>query len=194
VSRSSHPRGPRRGVPWWTPLLCLALLALAVAGGILATRSHGREAAAPATTAGVLGTQATKTTADPAPTTAAAPPAAKPSALMAGTTSLLPVPDGGLDGYVGHRVNARSVRVLDVVGRRIFWVGTDGRERLLVHLQGYGTRWQIHPPQHLTFTGIVTENRPGSAAGWGLTLREGAGLFRSQGYHLEVYGPRIRFR
>jgi hypothetical protein len=84
--------------------------------------------------------------------------------------------------------------VLDVVGRRIFWVGTDGRERLLVHLQGYGTRWQIHPPQHLTFTGIVTENRPGSAAGWGLTLREGAGLFRSQGYHLEVYGPRIRFR
>jgi hypothetical protein len=83
--------------------------------------------------------------------------------------------------------------VSDVVGPRIFWVGPSRGDRLLVHLQGRGTRWSIRPGQLLSFRSVVTANREGSALAWGLTVREGGRQYKRQGHHLEVFGPSIVF-
>jgi hypothetical protein len=114
--------------------------------------------------------------------------------LVSAGRPLFPIRVGELRRLAGRYAVARSVRVLDVVGPRIFWVGDPGGSRLLVHLQGRGTRYAIRRGQRLAFTAVVTRNRARSAPAWGLTFREGRGLLRAQGMHLEVFGPRIRFR
>jgi hypothetical protein len=167
VAPSAMRRAGRRGVPWWMPLV--ALLALAgVVAAIAVDRVGTRASAAPATTtAAVLGTRATRTVATQP----------RPQHVRA----LAP----------GKRAAEHAVRVLAVVGPRIFWVRT-GKSSALVHLQGPGTRWSIRPGQRLTFTGVVARNRD-TAVAWGLTRREGRDRFDRQGTHLEVFGPRIRF-
>jgi hypothetical protein len=180
----------RRGIPWWTPLLLLALLVAAVAGGIALGRddAQGQQAAATAPSAAATHEAA----ATPAAPAARTPAATGSATLVAAGTALLPVP-GDLARLVGRSARAARVPVLDVVGPRIFWVGPSRRDRLLVHLQGRGTRWAIRRGQLLSFRSIVAANRPGAAAAWGLTLREGARQLKRQGHHLEVYGPRIVF-
>jgi hypothetical protein len=175
---------------------------VATAAGVAATRggSDGSATrAAPAETATAAAeTNATTTAAEPAATTTTAVLAAATEkrstsrTLVAGGTALFPVP-GDLASLVGHSARANRVRVVDVVGPRIFWVGPSRSDRMLVHLQGHGTRWAIRPGQLLSFTSIVTANRKGSTLAWGLTLREGARQFKRQGHHLEVFGPRIVF-
>jgi hypothetical protein len=112
--------------------------------------------------------------------------------LVAAGAALFPVPSD-LAPLVGRSARAHRVPVLDVVGPRIFWVGPSRRDRVLVHLQGAGTRWAIRPGQLLSFRSIVTANRKGAALAWGLTLREGARQLKRQGHHLEVFGPGIVF-
>lgn len=174
MARSSTPARPRSGVPWWTPLL--GLLALVVVTVVLAVALRGTSSGAsttePARTAnGVLGT--THTTR--APVKNGVTPAVR-------STGLAP----------GRRAAEHSVRVLAVVGPRIFWIGTRSR-RTLVHLQGPGTRWSIRPGQRLTFIAAVTKNNARVAAAWGLSRREGRDAFSHQPTHFEVYGLRIRF-
>jgi hypothetical protein len=93
----------------------------------------------------------------------------------------------------GATAAEHAVRVLDVVGPRIFWVGRSPAERTLVHLQGPGTRWAIRPGQRLTFTATVADNDVARAAAWGLTRREGRDHFSRQDVHFEVFGPKIVF-
>jgi hypothetical protein len=83
--------------------------------------------------------------------------------------------------------------VADVVGDRVFWVGREGRDRVLVHLQGSGTRWAVRRGQRLSFTGVVTRNPARAAGEWGIAWSEGRGRLNAQRYHLEVFGPRIDF-
>jgi hypothetical protein len=178
---TEHRRSERSGVPWWTPLLGLALLVAAVVTGI-ATRHDGAwpaVAAAPAQQ--VLGAQKTVARGRTA------------SPLTAARAALLPVPSTGLVALAGRHARARRVPVREVVGPDIFWVGTSRGERLLVHLQGGGATHRIRPGQRLDFTGVVARNPAGAAGSWGLTPAEGARQFVRQGAHLEVYAPRIRF-
>ena len=158
----------KSGVPWWAPLLALAALIAGVAAAAVVTQ---RDDGSPRQTHSVLGTQATLT--DPVTTTA------KPVARALSTLA-------------GHSVAVRNARVTSVVGDRIFWIVRNGT-RLLVHLQGPGTRYAIRRGQQLTFSGVVTRNAPHSADDWGLSWPEGRGRFRAQQVHLEVFGPRIRF-
>jgi hypothetical protein len=197
VARRSPER--RRGVPWWTPLLLLALLVAAVAGGIVAARG-GSEAAVsrPAAPQPAATTTTAETTAATTRSTTTAVLAAKTErtassrTLVAAGRALFPLP-ADLGSLVGRSARAQRVPVLDVVGPRIFWVGTSRRDRLLVHLQGRGTRWAIRPGQLLSFRSIVTTNRKGAARAWGLTVREGGRQLKRQGHHLEVFGPGIVF-
>jgi hypothetical protein len=176
VARNAGSHDLRRGVPWWTPLLGLAALAgvvaaVAAAGGEDTSGERGG-------TRSVLGVQhvstraAAEETAAPAPTTTAA-----------ASTGLRP----------GSHAAEHSVRILEVVGTRIFWVGRDRAHSVLVHLQGPGTRWAVRPGQRVTFTATVARNRPGDAAAWGLTRAEGRDRYDRRGTHFEVYGLRIRF-
>lgn len=175
ASRPGNAR--RRGVPWWTPLLGLAVLAAGVAAaatlpGRSTSSAHGVLGARDAVTRAVSTKRAAVTTA-PAQTatTHATPPALRPGVFAA----------------------EHSVRVLDVVGSRIFWVGRDRGHSTLVHLQGNGTRWSIRPGERITFTATVARNHAGVARAWGLTRREGLDRFDRRGIHFEVYGPGIRF-
>lgn len=171
------------GVRWWTPLLLLALLAAGVAAAAVSTAAPERRTA----TGAVLGTQAT----------VAATPTRRVAAdrsLVAAGQPLLPMNASELRSLAGRHVVARGARVLDVVGPRIFWVGSGARDRLLVHLQGPGTRYAIRTGQRLDFTGVLTRNARGSALAWGLTFAEGRGRFQAAGMHGEVFGPHIRFR
>jgi hypothetical protein len=113
--------------------------------------------------------------------------------LMAAGQPLLPVSATALRALVGRYADARSVRVADVVGDRVFWVGRGRHDGVLVHLQGSGTRWAVRRGQRLTFTGLVTKNPARAAGAWGLTWMEGRGRLAAEHYHLEVFGPRIRF-
>jgi hypothetical protein len=188
-------RAHRSGVPWWAPLLGLCALAGGVAAGVAATHDASPVARPASTRSAVLGTT-TAVTATALSRTEAAPKSSAPKAdrsLTAAGRPLLPMPADGLGRFVGRYAHARSIRVVDVVGDRIFWVGTGRRDRIIVHLQGHGTRWAIRRGQRLTFTGVVTRNRRGAAAAWGLSRREGSAHFGRQRYHLEVFGPRIRF-
>jgi hypothetical protein len=189
-----HAR-PRSGVPWWAPLLALAALAAGVAAAAVATTRDG--AAQQAATHGVLGTRAAITTQSQtrAQTRERRPATTHRSdrSLVSAGRPLLPVDVHELRSLAGRYAVANGVRVLDVVGPRIFWIGNGG-SRVLVHLQGRGTRYAIRPGQRLDFTAVVTRNAPRAAPAWGLTFREGRGRLRAQGMHLEVYGPRIRFR
>lgn len=114
--------------------------------------------------------------------------------LVAAGRPLLPVDARALRGLVGRHAVARGVQVLGVVGPDIFWVGTGADDRVLVHLQGGGAARPIRTGQRLDFTGVITANAPGSAAAWGLTLAEGRGRFAAERMHVEVFGPKIRFR
>jgi hypothetical protein len=114
--------------------------------------------------------------------------------LVASGTPLFPVRAHELERLAGTYAVAHGVRVLSVVGPRIFWVGPSISARLLVHLQGRGTRYAIRPGQRLDFTGVVTRNPIRAAVAWGLTWSEGRGLLRAEQLHVEVFGPRIRFR
>ena len=106
--------------------------------------------------------------------------------------AILQAEDAMLADFVGARVVARDARVGEVVGNRIFWIGT-GDERLLVHLQGPGTRWAVRQGQLVSFTGILTPTKPGEAEAWGLDPDQGRAEQRRQGHHLEVWGPNMRF-
>jgi hypothetical protein len=180
-------RSKRGGVPWWTPLLALALLIAAVAAGIAETRNGS-------TRSTVVGAQhhvlAAKKTVG-APKRKAAPARAT-GPLVAGSVALLPVP-AQLTSLAGRFADARGVPVREVVGPDIFWVGKNQSQRLLVHLQGGNAKHPIRMGQRLDFRGVVVRNRAGSAARWGLTAREGAHEFTRQAAHLEVYAPHIRF-
>jgi hypothetical protein len=96
-----------------------------------------------------------------------------------------------LQSVVGKPFHARRVRVLDVVGRRIFWVQTAPDGRLLVHLQGPRGPRRIQRGQRLTFTAVYARNRPGAASAWGLAPAEGRAAFVRRRVHLEVYRPRV---
>jgi hypothetical protein len=113
--------------------------------------------------------------------------------LTAAGRPLLPASAAGLGALVGRYAHARSVRVAEIVGDRVFWVGRGRHDRVLVHLQGAGTRWAVRRGQRLSFTGVVTKNPARAAGAWGLTWSEGRGQLAAQRYHLEVFGPRIRF-
>jgi hypothetical protein len=167
-----------RAVPWWTPLLGLLLLAGVVVAVALDRGGDSAEVASPAAT-----TTTRSTTAPPAAAGGVAGVHITRTAPRRAHTEL----------EVGMRAAEHSVRVLDVAGDRIFWIGTDKATRRLVHLQGAGTRWGIRRGQRLTFTAVVARNRPGAAARWGLTRREGRDQLDRQGTHFEVFGPRIRF-
>jgi hypothetical protein len=152
------------------------VLAAGVAGAIAAGRGGDRSAhATVATTTAVLATRATQT----------------PRSRPAHTPARRATAAAGL--RIGTRAAEHGVRVLAVVGPRIFWIGRGRGDRLLVHLQGSGTRWAIRPGQRLTFTAAVARTRPGAAAAWGLGPEEGRSELLRQGVHLEVFGPRIKF-
>ncbi|HWG57311.1 MAG TPA: hypothetical protein VNT58_12415 [Gaiellaceae bacterium] len=151
------------------------------------------------TPAATTPTTTTPTATAPAATTQAEPEAAPAAPAATGRTTvrsrgsaILLADDAELGEFVGARVVARRARVGDVVGNRIFWIGT-GSERLLVHLQGPGTRWGVRRGQLVSFTGVLTRTRPGAAAAWGLEANEGRAEQQRQGHHLEVYGPDMRF-
>lgn len=176
----------RSGVPWWAPLLALAVLAAGVAA-VAASSSRDAVQRVPThavqrvPTHAVLGTHATVTKKH------------VDRSLLSGGQPLFPARAATLRALSGRYAVARGVRVLGVVGPRIFWVGDSTRSQILVHLQGRGTRYAIRTGQRLAFTAVVTRNAAGSASAWGLTFDEGLGRLRAQGMHLEVYGPRIRF-
>jgi hypothetical protein len=151
----------------------------------VATTKHGRTVAQH----GVLGTHAAVTV----PRTPATTHRTDHSLVVHGQP-LFPVQVAALHRLAGRYATASGVRVLAVVGDRIFWIGSRDGSQLLVHLQGPGTRYAIRTGQRLAFTSVVTRNAPRSATAWGLTYVEGLGRLRAQGMHLEVYGPRIRFR
>jgi hypothetical protein len=194
VTRDTSTR--RSGVPWWAPLLGLALLAAGVAAGVVATRSAAGPVASGPTEA-VLGVHTAVTRTVPVAATTA--PIARRSqrrgdrSLTAAGRPLLTASVAGLRSLVGRYAHARSVRVADVVGDRVFWVGHGKDDRVLVHLQGSGTRWAVRRGQRLTFTGVVTKNPARAAGRWGISWSEGRGRLAAQRYHLEVFGPRIRF-
>jgi hypothetical protein len=165
----------RSGVPWWAPLLALAALVAGVAAAAVVTH---RDRDPHRQTHSVLGTQATLTD----------------RATTAMTTTVKKAAPRRLDAVAGRYFVVQNVRVLDVVGDRIFWIAPSAGKQMLVHLQGRGTRYAIRRGQRLSFRGLVTRNAPRSAEYWGLSFAEGRGRFRAQGVHLEVFGPRIRFR
>ena len=177
-----------------TPLVLLGSIALAAAGlavAIAVTRDD-----APAgpevervTTAAVLGTQASETT---SAAVAALAPATASTPLRARGRALLPVPDARLGELLGARARGRVVRVDEVVGNRVFWVGTRA-ERMLVHLQGPGTRWAVRRGQRVSFTGVVTRTPRRAPERWGVDPEEGRQRLVRQGHHLEVWGPDMRF-
>jgi len=171
------------GVPWWAPLVTLAVLVAGVVAGIAVTRD-GVSATAQSVTGGVLGVH----------TTAVAKKKAenKESPLTSDGTALVPVPSA-LTSLRGQKVRARAVPALAVVGPDIFWVGLTRGRRLLVHLQGGEASHRIRYGQRLSFVGTLVRNSAGSASAWGLTTGEGAGQFDRQGAHIEVYAPHIRF-
>lgn len=179
--------------------LALGALVLLFSGTALALALDEDEATVTPTTptAQVLGTQ-TSQPRTPAPvvrTTAerALPPRANArTPLRARGFALLGLPAAELPRFVGARVTAKATRVDAVVGDDIFWVGK-GSRRLLVHLQGPGTRFAVRRGQRLTFPAVLTRTRPRAAPRWGLTAPEGRRQFDRQGHHLEVYGPNIRF-
>jgi hypothetical protein len=195
VARGAY--NPRSGVPWWTPLLGLVLLVVGVAAGVVATRSPGGQSAS-TRTAAVLGARAavTRTTSVAATTSARTtdrPARRSDRSLTAAGRPLLPASAAGLRSLVGRYAHARSVRVAEVVGDRVFWIGRGTQDRVLVHLQGSGTRWAVRRGQRLSFTGVVTKNPARAVGAWGITWSEGRGQLVAQRYHLEVFGPRIRF-
>jgi hypothetical protein len=169
VARSAT-RDRRRGVPWWAPLLALVALA-SVTGVLVASKLHHAQARA----SGVLGAR-----------TVVAKPKLKPKHVVAKAK-----PGPALTP--GTRAAEHSVRVLSVVGQRIFWVGRNKEHRTLVHVQGVGTRRLVLPGQRVTFVATVSPNNVRRASAWGLTRREGRDQFRHQRVHFEVYGPRMRF-
>src|SRR4051794_6850311 len=91
-----------------------------------------------------------------------------------------------------QHLRARSGRVLALVGRRVFWVGSR-RARLLVHYHGRGTRWQLRVGQRLSFEATLIMNRANIALALGIGRDEGAVLLLRQGQHIEVSGMAIRF-
>lgn len=177
----------RSGVPWWAPLLALAALVAGTAAAAVATHQGPARAAH----GGVLAAHTTAERARPAATKTISH---SDRSLVAGGQALFPVHATALRRLGGRHAVAHAVRVVSVVGPRIFWVGPSASTRLLVHMQGRGARYAIRPGQRLDFTGVVTRNPPRAAAAWGLTFSEGRGLLRAQRMHLEVFGPRIRFR
>src|SRR5436305_842908 len=123
----TRARGTRSsGVPWWAPLVALAVLVAGVVAGVAVTRD-GVSATAQSVTGGVLGVHTTGVAKKKAKK--------KESPLTSGGTALLPVPSG-LTSLGGRKVHARAVPTLAVVGPDIFWVGLTRGRRLLVHLQG----------------------------------------------------------
>lgn len=173
--------------------MAIATFAAALAGAVFATATpEGGANAAPAATGAVLGVE---TTARAAPR--AVPESRQKARRQAPATvtprTVLALAESPQRARLGVRVRARRIPVLDVVGRNVFWVGRNRAERVLVHLQGRGTRWAIRKGQRLTFKGVVSANRKGSTLAWGLTPREGGRQYKRQGRHLEVYGPSIRF-
>jgi hypothetical protein len=91
-----------------------------------------------------------------------------------------------------RHVRARSVRVLALVGRRVFWIG-NRQARLLVHYHGRGTRWQLRVGQRLSFDAMLVRNRANIARALGIARGEGTVLLLRQGRHIEVDGMAIRF-
>lgn len=204
-------RAPRRGTPWWAPLLALVLLTGALAGGIVAARDNGADpraaargtfrprpvakqtttaAASPATTTEAATTAPAETAPAPTTTQAAAPAGGHARLTARGE----PVPaDASLRDLIGRRAQARRVVVTEPVGRKTFWVATAGGGRVLVHYQGYGTFRAIRKGQRLWFDAVVKKTRRGAPGGWGVSAREGRSLLRRQGAHLETYGPSIAF-
>lgn len=178
--------------------LALAAVALLGAGTALAlglARDDDATVARTAPTAEVLGTQTSVTAPAATRTTAARvvlPRATGRTPLRSRGFALLVTPASELPRFVGARVTGRVTRVDAVVGDDIFWVGK-GSRRLLVHLQGPGTRFAVRRGQRLSFAGVVARTRPGAAARWGLSWAEGRRQLERQGHNLEVYGPNIRF-
>ena len=108
-----RPQGRR--LPVWLILLVLAFLGLATA---LPLRELDRPA-------------------EPA-AKAAAGGEAKSSGTLRGTkvAPLLPVPAGGLQGFVGRPVLGRKLRVESINGNEGFWVGSSKRDRVYVEWGG----------------------------------------------------------
>jgi RNA polymerase sigma factor (sigma-70 family) len=98
-----------------------------------------------------------------------------------------------LSRYAGTAVQARGVRVQQVVADEGFWVGTSARDRVWVQLTG--TResgFRVESGQRATFTGRMVENTADFARRAGVTPGEGAGLLEQQGYHIQVRADRLR--
>lgn len=170
-------------------ILCAAA---ALAVGLL--RDGNSEAAPPPPMTGeVLGAQKTRVQAAPRASAApSVPRATSTTQLRARGRAILRARDVQLAQFAGARVTGASTRVDAVVGPEIFWIGR-GSRRLLVHLQGPGTRYAVRRGQRLTFPAVVARTRPGAARAWGLSVPEGRRELARQGHHLEVYGPDIRF-
>jgi Sigma-70 region 2 len=133
-------------------------------------------------------------TSTPAPTTVAPVAPAGDRTLTSEGRAILPLRGRPpLSRYAGTTVEARGVRVQQVVADEGFWVGTSVRDRVWVQLTG--TResgFRVKPGEKVTFTGRMVENSVYFSRRAGVTPREGAGLLERQGYHIEVRADRLR--
>ncbi|MDP9209898.1 MAG: sigma-70 family RNA polymerase sigma factor [Actinomycetota bacterium] len=129
-----------------------------------------------------------------APITVASAAATGDSTLTSEGRAILPLTGRPpLSRYAGTTVQARGVRVQQVAADEGFWVGTSERDRVWVQLTG--TResgFRVEPGHKATFAGRMVENSGNFSERAGLTPREGAGLLKQQGYHIEVRADRLR--
>ncbi len=116
--------------------------------------------------------------------------------LVAGGTSLLPVPSGGLSEYVGEQARGENVRVLSVVSNADdpealegFWVGTSDQDRTYVEWGGdVGTDEADYRPEvgeRVNLTGPVRPAPQDPAQTLNLSDTD-AELVRSQGGYINA--------
>lgn len=122
--------GRRRGLGWLWGLLALLLVAALV---ILLISLLGGDDDDESARTGQTTTQAGQATDQAAP---AAGSATEGGTLTAEGTSLLPVPGGGLESYVGDNADGRGVTVQKVVEQEGFFVGTSAQDRVYVEYGG----------------------------------------------------------
>lgn len=104
----------------------------------------------------------------------------KPADLSSGSSA-------SLRTQVGQAVRADGVKVLSVVGDEVFWVGSGGQQRVLVHLATTGeSAPKVRAGDRASFTGTLRANAAGAAGAYGVTKAEDSTLLEQQGVHVEA--------
>ncbi len=114
-------------------------------------------------------------------------PAAPRHGLLVQDRDLLPsAGPHDMSAEVGLQVHAVDVPVLAVDADEGFWVGTTAHRMWVQLLTAGESKQTVKAGDIVAFTGRIVSNRPGFAAGSGVSSAEAAGLLKAQHVHVEV--------